>query len=215
MHIRSFALVTGLGLGLLAAGCNRTTAGASVDTAPFVTALNTWYQNHPSCAFSQPITFPIDAGPDADLDTSEVTQLNALADAGLVAKKSSQQWSAPQGPTHIRVHETVTDYELTDAGKAAWTSTSGGAGNFCYGSPHVTSIDHASAEQGSQRYGVSYHFAAGNLPAWTGNPKVKAAFPNVAADASGQPEAGLATLTQTASGWQASGVQAINSAPMS
>lgn len=213
--MRRLTLFTALGLFLLAAGCNNKTASNSVNTAPFTAALNAYYQSHPSCAFSQPITFPIDAGPDADLDPSEVTQLNALAAAGLVAKKSRQQWSAPQGPTHIRVHETVTDYELTDAGKAAWTANPGGGGNFCYGSPHVTSIDHASAEQGTQRYGVSYYYSTGNLPAWTGNAKVKAAFPNVAADASGQPQAGLATLTQTANGWQASGVQSINSAPMS
>jgi len=214
--MRRLALLTALGsLALLAAGCNNRTASANVDTAAFTAALNTYYQSHPSCAFSEPITFPIDAGQDADLDPSEVTQLQALADAGLVAQKSSQQWSAPQGPTHIRVHETVSSYELTDQGKAAWTANPGGGGNFCYGSPQVTSIDHESPEVSGQRYGVSFHFAAGNLPAWTGNAKVKAAFPGIAAAAAGRPQEGLATLTQSAGGWQASGVQAINSAPMS
>ena len=206
MRIASLALVTGLGLGLLAAGCNKTASTSSVDTAPFVTALNTYYQSHPSCAFSQPITFPIAAGADADLDPSEVQQLDALSSAGLVAKKSRQQWSAPQGPTQIRVHETVSDYELTAKGKAAWTASPGGGGNFCYATPHVVSIDHATAEQEGQRYGVSYHYAVSNLPGWTGNAKVKAAFPNIAADAAGTPQTGLATLTKTASGWQASGV---------
>jgi hypothetical protein len=214
MRVKGFALFTGLALLLLSAGCNKS-ASTSVDTAPFVTALNTYYQSHPSCAFSQPVTFPVDASADADVDPAEVQQLNALSDAGLVAKKSHQQWSAPQGPTHIRVHETVSNYELTDQGKAAWTANPGGGGNFCYGKSHVTSVDHASAEQAGQRYGVSFHFAVGDLPGWTGNAKVKAAFPNVAADAAGQPQAGLATLTKTDSGWQAHGVQPINSAPMS
>jgi hypothetical protein len=215
MRISTFALVTGLALVLLAAGCNRTASSSNVDTAPLVTALKTYYQSHPSCAFSEPVTFPVDASADANIDPSELKQLDALADAGLVSKKSHQVWSAPQGPTKIRIHETVSDFELTDAGKAAWTANSGGGGNFCYGAPHVVSVDHASAEVENQRYGVSFHFAVGNLPGWTGNAKVQAAFPNIAADAAGKPQTGLATLTKTANGWHAGGVQAINSAPMS
>lgn len=205
-RIGGLALCTALGLVLFAAGCNKTASSSNVDTAPFATALNTYYQSHPVCAFSSPITFPIDAGADAGLDPGEVQQLDALSSAGLVAKQSHQVWSAPQGPTQIRVHETVSDYELTAKGKAAWTSNPGGGGNFCYATPHVVSIDHAAPEQGDQRYGVSYHFAVGALPSWTDNAKVKAAFPNIAADAAGTPQTGLATLTKTANGWQASGI---------
>jgi hypothetical protein len=204
--MRGFALSTGLGVLLLIAGCNKTASSSNVDTAPFAAALNTYYQSHPACAFSSPITFPIAAGAEADIDPTEVQQLDALADAGLVAKRSHQEWSAPQGPTQIRVHETVSQYELTAKGKAAWTNDPSGGGNFCYGTPHVVSIDHASAEQNNQRYGVSYQYAVGSLPDWTKNAKVQAAFPNVAADASGKPQTGLATLTKTANGWQASGV---------
>ncbi len=211
--MRTFALVTGLGVGLLAAGCSRT-APSNVDTAPFVTALNTYYQSHPSCAFSQPITFPIDASADAGLDPSEVKQLDALAAAGLVAKQSHQVWSAPQGPTQIRVHETVSNYELTAQGKTAWTADPGGGGNFCYATPHVVSVDHASPEPNDQRYGVSYHFSAGSLATWANNARVKAAFPNIAADAAGKPLTGLATLTKTANGWTANGIQSITAAPM-
>lgn len=214
MRFRSFTLVTGLGLGLLAAGCNKT-ATSNVDTAPFVTALNTWYQTHPSCAFSDPVTFPVNAGADANVDPSEIKQLDALADAGLVSKKSKQVWSAPQGAQHIRVHETVSDYELTAQGKAAWTANPSGGGNFCYATPHVVSVDHASPEPNNQRYGVSYHFTAANLPSWTNNAKVKAAFPNIAADAAGKPQTGLATVTKSANGWEASGIQSMNAAPMS
>lgn len=203
--MRRSALFTALGLLLLAGGCNKASSGSNVDTAPFAAALNTYYQSHPVCAFATPISFPIDAGADADIDPTEIQQLNALADAGLVAKKSHQVWTAPQGPTKIRVHETVSDYELTAKGKAAWTSASGG-GNFCYATPHVVSIDHATDEANGQRYGVSYHYSAGNLPDWTGNARVKAAFPNIAADAAGQPQTGLATVTKTATGWEASGV---------
>lgn len=204
--MRGSALLTALGLLLLVAGCNKTSSSSNVDTAPFVTALNTYYQSHPSCAFSEPITFPIDAGPDADIDPTEVQQLDALSAAGLVAKKSHQIWTAPQGPSQIRVHESVSDYELTAKGKAAWTANPGGGGNFCYGTAHVASIDHVSPEQNGQRYGVSYHFAIADLPSWTRNAKVQAAFPNVAADAAGQSQTGVATLTKTATGWQASGV---------
>lgn len=203
--MRRLALLTVPGLLLLAAGCSKTSSGSNVDTAPFVTALNTYYQSHPVCAFSQPISFPIDAGADADIDPSELQQLDALSAAGLVAKKTHQEWSAPQGAMHVRVHETVSDYELTAQGKAAWTSAPGG-GNFCFATPHVVSVDHATDEANGQRYGVSYHYAVGNLPAWTGNAKVKAAFPNIAAEAAGTPQTGLATLTKTANGWEASGV---------
>lgn len=205
-RIGGLALCTVLGLVLFATGCNKTTTGSNIDTAPFVTALNTYYLSHPSCAFATSITFPMAAGADADIDPTELQQLNALVSVGLVAKESHQVWSAPQGPTQIRVHETVSNYELTAKGKAAWTSNPGGGGNFCYATPHVVSIDHATAEQEGQRYGVSYHYTAGNLPSWTDNAKVKAAFPNIAADAAGQSQTGLATLTKTASGWQASGV---------
>jgi hypothetical protein len=213
MRFRGLALLTVPALLLLTAGCNKTTS-SNIDTTPFVTALNTYYQSHPSCAFANPITFPIDASADANLDPSEVQQLDALADAGLVAKSSHQVWSAPQGPTKIRVHESVSDYELTAQGKAAWTANPGGGGNFCYATPHVVSIDHESPEPNNQRYGVSYHFTAGGLPSWADNAKVKAAFPSIAADAAGKSLTGLATLVQTGDGWQASGVQSINAAPM-
>jgi hypothetical protein len=213
MRVTGFALLTGLGLVLLASGCNKTTA--SMDTAPFATALNTYYQSHPSCALPDPIKFPVDASPDANVDPNEIQRLDALADAGLVEKKSRKVWSSPQGSTHIRVHETESDYDLTSMGKAAWTSDPSGGGNFCYATPHVVSIDHYSQEPNDQRYGVSYHFTVGALPSWSDNSKVKAAFPNIAADAAGKTLTGLATLTKTASGWQASGIESINAAPTS
>lgn len=209
-NLRVTAFLAGAAL-VLAAGCNKTTA--TVDTGPFLTALNTYYQTHPSCAFSQPMTFPVDVTPGSNQSPVEVQRLDALADAGLLTKKSQKVWSSPQGPTHIRVHETATTYDLTDQGKAAWTQQNGG-GNFCYATPHVTSVDHESPEPNDQRYGVSYHYDIGSLPSWTDDAKVKAAFPKIAADAATKSLTGLATLTQTANGWTATGVQSITAAPV-
>ena len=201
-----------LGVLLLAAGCTKTPS--SMNTAPFKTALDTYYQTHPSCAFAQPVKFPVEIAPDANPSPAEVERLEALTDAGLLTKTSRKVWSAAQGPSRVRVHLTVSDYDLSDQGKAAWTADPSGDGNFCYATPHVVSIDHYSPEPNNQRYGVSYHFAIGTLPSWTENAKVKTAFPKIAADAGAKTLTGLATLTQTATGWKASGVQSITAAPV-
>lgn len=198
---------------LLAAGCNKTPA--SVNTAPFKSALNTYYQSHPSCAFEQPVKFPLDIAPGGNQpDPAEIQRLDALADAGLLSKKTKKVWVNAQGANHVRVHEDESVFDLTDQGKAAWTSQDGG-GNFCYATPKVTSIDHYSPEPNNTRYGVSYNYRLGSLPSWASNDKVKAAFPTLAAaETSGRSLTGLATLTKTDNGWKASGVASITSVPV-
>lgn len=209
---RLLALGVGVGM-LLAAGCKQ--APAKVNTAPFQTALNAYYQSHPSCAFPAPVTFPVTISPGGQQpDPADLQRFAALADAGLLAKTSKKEWVAAQGSHHIRVHETVDVYNLTDQGKAAWT-TQGSGGNFCFGAPHVTAINHYTPEPNNTRYGVSYNYTIGSLPSWTENAKVKAAFPSLAADeASGQSLTGLATLTKTDSGWKASNVASITPLPV-
>lgn len=210
MRMSGFSVLALSGALLLAAGCNQTPA--SVNTAPFKAALNAYYQSHPSCAFDQPVTFPVTLSPDGDQpDSSDLQRYQALADAGLLAKKSKKEWVAAGS---VRVHETIDDYELTDQGKSAWTKQ-GSGGNFCYATPHVTSIEHYTPEPDNTRYGVSYHFTDGSLPSWTENAKVKAAFPAIAAATTpNQAMTGLATLTKTDNGWNASGISSLTPLPV-
>lgn len=214
MRMKGLSVLALCGALLLAAGCNKT--AAKMNTAPFKTALNAYYQSHPACAFREPMKFPMTISPEGKQPSpADLQRLNALVDAGLLSKETKKEWvDHSEGGHHIRVHEDADSYNLTDKGKSAWTAEASG-GNFCYATPQVTSIDHYSPEPNNTRYGVSYNYSVGSLPSWTRNAKVQAAFPSLAAaSSSGQTLTGLATLSKTSSGWKASGITSITSVPV-
>lgn len=215
MRVRDSLAILACGSLLLAAGCGKSKTTANINTGPFVTALNTYFQTHPSCAFPQAVKFPMDISKGGKQpDPADAGRLSALAHAGLVRKDKKKVWvSENAGGHHIRVHETVTEYALTDAGKKAVTQQ-GSADNFCYATPHAVAIDHYGQESSPNRYGVSFDYTIGNLPSWANDPKVQAAFPTIAAAASTQKLSGLATLRKKSSGWVASGVEPLTAAPV-
>ncbi len=210
------------GLLLLAAGCQKNHNQAQpVDTGGFKTALDSYYQAHPSCVWNSPQQMPIDLD-EHKPDPAQEQQLDALVKAGLLTKKRTDK-EIPAEDHHRRHRERVIEYTLTDQGKSAWTTdtsadtTAGNAqsaaGNFCVGSPHVVSIGNAMPAPNDTRYSVSYRFALGQLPAWATNSDVQAAFPAIAAENSEKQIAALAVLSKTPSGWKASAVQPIEIAP--
>lgn len=199
----------------LAVGCQSQQAHRQpAPKAAFKTALDTYYQAHPSCLWSTAKPLPIDLDvyhPDKVLEQ----QLDALEKAGLLERKVGDQ-EVPAEDHHPRHRERVYEYNLTDKGKADWTASSAGpsgAGNFCIGSPNVVSVETAVPAPTTSRYSVSYHYTVGPLPDWAKSADVQAAFPTLTAESGDKKITSIATLSKTANGWMASGVQPIVIAP--
>lgn len=197
----------------LLAGCQKQNQQPPAPTAAFKTALDTWYQSHPSCVWAAPQTMPIDLDVHHP-DPARQQQLDALMKAGLLTRKTTDK-EIPAQDRHPRHRERVFEYTLTDTGKAAWSAgnPSPGAGNFCVGSPHVVSIDNTTPAPNTSRYSVSYRFALDPLPGWAQNADVQAAFPTIAAENNEKHITALAILSKTVSGWTPSAIQAIPIAP--
>lgn len=209
MRARRLFIFAAGGLLILTAGCSNHNKPQQqkVDTAPFKTALDNWYQSHPACAWQNAKTFPVDID-EHKPNPAEKDQLDAFVDAGLLTEKRTRK-AVEQD--HHRHYEHVYEYSLTDKGRQALAADNAqaGAGNFCVGSPSVTGIDNYTPSPNTSRYNVTYHFRLGSVPDWANNAKVRTAFPNLAAEAGGGNLMGLATLSKSGSGWDVSGVQAL------
>lgn len=182
---------------ILAVACKKN----AVDTLAFKSTLNTYYGVRQDCLWPAPVKFPAQA----DTSNDEQTKgYDALTDAGLLSRKVEEKKRFLIGS------KPVNDYDLSDQGRSSWTADTSqpGYGNFCFGSPQVTSIDSYTPVDDSQtRYNVTYHLGAGIIPAWANSAEVKTAFPKVATETSGQQMA-TATLIKTDSGWQVQNAQA-------
>jgi hypothetical protein len=176
----------------IAIGCSKK-ADNSIN---YTNAINTYYAAHPSCLFSQPQQFPTQV---TTSDTSKTAPFDALVDQGLLARTTAEK------KVFIIASKQVTNYDLSDKGRSAWTADTSqpGFGNFCYGQRKVSTIDNATpttSDVGATTQ-VAYHFSVSGAPAWASAAETRTAFPQVATDLSG-PQAAAATLTDTASGWQ-------------
>ncbi|MEO8726561.1 MAG: hypothetical protein ABI383_10610 [Acidobacteriaceae bacterium] len=181
---------------LLAAGC---TAKKGPDTSGFKTAINDYYSAHPDCVWTSPVKFPAQA--DASNDT-QTKGFDALTDAGLLNRKAEEKKRFLIGSKQ------VTDYDVSDKGRTAWTpdQSQPGYGNFCFGHREVTAIDSSttvSNQNGANSATVNYHYDLAGVPDWAKSAEMKTAFPNVQAALQG-PQAATATLLQTQNGWQLS-----------
>lgn len=173
-------------------GCNKK-ADNSIN---YTSAINTYYSAHPSCLFAQPQQFPTQV---TTSDTTKTAPFDALVDQGLLMRTTAEK------KVLIIASKQVTNYDLSDKGRSAWTAdtTQPGFGNFCYGQRKVSTIDSSSpttSDVGATTQ-IAYHYTISGAPDWANAAETKTAFPQVATDLAG-PMAASATLTNTANGWQ-------------
>ncbi|HEY1985961.1 MAG TPA: hypothetical protein VGG85_11150 [Terracidiphilus sp.] len=177
-------------------GCKKN----AVDQMAFKSALNNYYSSRQDCLWTAPVKFPAQA----DASNDEQTKgFDALTDAGMLTRKAEEKKRFLIGSKQ------VTDYDLSDQGRASWTADASqpGYGNFCYGHPEVTSIDgYTPADDTQTRYNVTYHVGSSNLPPWANSAEMKTAYPKLAAAASGQ-QVATANLTKSNDGWLVQNVQ--------
>ena len=177
---------------ILTAGCNK----KADNTINFTSAINTYYDAHPACLWSNPVKFPVQADTS---DASQTSGYDALVDQGLLVRTTAEKKRL------IIASKQVNNYDLSDKGRSAWTPdvNQPGFGNFCYGHRKVTTID--SATPTSSAVGaatqIAYHYALSDAPAWAAAPETQTAYPQLRSDLA-SPQAGQATLTNTSSGWQ-------------
>lgn len=185
------------GVVLLDVGCH---GKKEPDAATFKSAISSYYTAHPQCVWSSPVKLPVQVDASKDQQTS---QFDALTDAGLLTRKAEEKKRFLIGSKQ------VTDYDLSDKGRSAWTAdqTQPGYGNFCYGRREATSIDGftigTSQSGGAATASVTYHYDIAGAPDWAKSEEMKTAFSNLQADLSGQ-QVDKATLVQTPDGWQVS-----------
>ncbi|WP_263356394.1 hypothetical protein [Acidicapsa ligni] len=183
---------------VMAAGCRKTNM---VDKSAFKSAINNYYSSRQECVWPDAKKFPAQA----DTSNDEQTKgYDALTDAGLLMRKSAEKKRFLIGSKQVN------DYDLSDLGRSTWTvdQTQPGYGNFCFGHREATTIDSFTPADNADatQYSVNYHLHVANVPSWASTTEMKTAFPNIAADTSGQQTA-TATIVKSNSGWQVTSVQ--------
>jgi hypothetical protein len=125
---------------LLTTGCNK---AANTDLN-YKTALNDHFRAFPTCIWSEPKKFPVQA---ATSDDSKTEGYDALTQEGLLTRTTAEK------KVLIIASKQVNNYDLSDKGRTSWTrdSSQPGYGNFCYGSREVTSIDDVRLGQAYER----------------------------------------------------------------
>jgi hypothetical protein len=197
MRTAAFMILALLAAAILVAGCHTN----PLNTAAFQSALDSYYAGRQECLWSAPVKFPVQADSG---DEDQTAQFDALTDAGLLKRTPGEKQRFLIGSKRVN------NYDLSDKGRTTWTvdPSEPGYGNFCIGSPDVSSIDSYSPnnDPDATQYTVTYRYSVA-LPSWANNAEMKTAFPRAAHDSQGQ-EA-TATLVKNGSGWQ---VQNVSSA---
>ena len=173
------------------AGCKKT----DDSKLNFTKAINSYYASRPACLWVDPIKFPVQADTS---DTTKTSGYDALVDQGLLTRTTAEK------KVLIIASKQVTNYDLSDKGRGAWTADQQqpGFGNFCYGTRTVSAIDNSTPTNGQPgaTTTVNYHAGISGAPGWASAAETQNAYPQVRADLSG-PSAATATLTDTSSGW--------------
>jgi hypothetical protein len=195
MTTKTILAAASAGLLFLSAGCQKN----AVDTGAFKSAINNYYSSRPVCLWSSPVKFPAQA----DTNNEEQTKgWDALTDAGLLQRSSAQKSRFLIGSKQVN------NYDLSDKGRSVWKAdpSQPGYGNFCFGSPEVSSIDgyNPPNDNGAAQYSVTYHYGV-HLPDWANSAEMQSAFPKLATLSSNQQTA-TATLNKSDNGWQVAGV---------
>ena len=172
------------------AGCKKT----ADNTVNYKSAINTYYASRPACLFATSVKLPAQ---EPTKDTSKTAPFDALVDQGLLTRTTDEKKKL------LILTEQVTNYDLSDKGRGAWTASQQqpGFGNFCYGTRTVSSIDSATPanDQPGATTTVNYHAGISGAPDWAKAPETQGAFPQLLADLANAPA--TATLRNTSGGW--------------
>lgn len=111
---------------LVTAGCNN---GGNTDLN-YKAAINDHFKAFPSCIWSQPKKFPVQA---ATSDDAKTEGYDALTQEGLLTRTTGEK------KVLIIASKQVNNYDLSEKGRTSWTpdSSQPGYGNFCYGNRDV------------------------------------------------------------------------------
>jgi len=173
------------------AGCKKT----ADNTLNYKSALNTYYAAHPVCLWSETKKFPLQSDTS---DTAKTTPYDALVDQGLLVRTTAQKKEM------IILSKQVTNYDLSDQGRSAWTAdvNQPGFGNFCYGHFSASTIDSATptSDQPGATTQVAYHYGLSGAPGWATAPETQTAYPAIRANLTPS-ITGSATLSNTSNGW--------------
>ena len=190
MQVAKKLLVTGCAVALMA-GCKKT----SDNTLNYTSAINTYYASRPACLWADEKKLPVQVN---SSDDGKTQGYDALVDQGLLQRTTGEKKVFILGS-----HE-VTNYDLTDKGRGAWTpdQQQPGYGNFCYGTRAVATIDSSmqNAGQPGATTVVNYHQKMSGVPAWAQAAETQNAFPQVKTDLA-TPVPATATLSDTSNGW--------------
>lgn len=173
-------------------GCKKTADNSS----NYKTAINNYLAANPACVWPDAKKFPAQV---TTSDTDKTSGYDALFDQGLLTRTTGEK------KVMIIASKQVTNYDLSDKGRSAWTAdtTQPGFGNFCYGHRTVQSIDSSTPNNGQPgaTTQVTYHWSFTGAPDWAKAAETQNAFPQVRANLAGG-GTGTATLVDTNNGWQ-------------
>jgi hypothetical protein len=191
-RLRSYTTAAGL-LSLIVAGCNN---GSNTDLS-YKAAINDHFKAFPTCIWSQPKKFPVQA---ATSDDAKTEGYDALTQEGLLTRTTGEK------KVLIVASKQVNNYDLSDKGRTSWTpdSSQPGYGNFCYGSREVTSIDNSTLGtngSGAKTVAVTYHYQIANVPGWANSQEMKTAYPSMGSALATNPS-DSATLVMTGDHWE-------------
>ncbi len=174
-------------------GCNN---GSDNDTN-YKTAINDHFKANPTCLWSEPKKFPVQA---ATSDDAKTEGYDALTQEGLLTRTTGEK------KVLIIASKQVNNYDLSEKGRTSWTpdSSQPGYGNFCYGNRQVTSIDNSTLGtngSGAKTVAIAYHYQIANVPGWATSQEMKTAYPSLATALSAN-AADNATLVMTGDRWE-------------
>jgi hypothetical protein len=191
-RIQSCTIALGLLL-LMTAGCNN---GGSSDLN-YKAAINDHFKAFPTCIWSQPKKFPVQA---ATSDDAKTEGYDALTQEGLLTRTTAEK------KVLIVASKQVNNYDLSEKGRISWMpdSSQPGYGNFCYGNREVTSIDNSTLGtngNGVKTVDVTYHYQIANVAGWAKSEEMKTAYPRIAS-ALVSNASDNATLVMTGDHWE-------------
>jgi len=166
-------------------------------TPNYADAINSYYQAHPACLWTEEKKFPVQA---ATSDDAKTQGYDALVDQGLLTRTVTEK-------KIVIVSKRQNNYDLSDKGRGAWTADPNqpGYGNFCYGHFKATNVTPVSTNGATDQPGstaqVSYVPKLDGAPAWASAAETQTAFPQIQS-ALNNTQAATATLTNTTNGWQ-------------
>src|ERR1700733_2702612 len=94
---------------LVAVGCNK----KDDNHLNFTSAINTYSTAHPSCLWSEPMKFPVQADTS---DTNKTSGFDALVDQGLLVRTTAEKKKILLGSKQVN------NYDLSDKGRSVWTA---------------------------------------------------------------------------------------------